>query len=96
MIIQGGYMTTLAKLIKPFLLALAILASNPVLAEKLNINTADAATIAAELNGVGESRAKEIVKYREQVGKFKSIEELENISGIGMKTIEKNRDKISL
>jgi len=89
-------MTTLAKLIKPFLLALAILASNPVLAEKLNINTADAATIAAELNGVGESRAKEIVKYREQVGKFKSIEELENISGIGMKTIEKNRDKISL
>ena len=89
-------MTTLTKLIKPFLLALAILASNPVLAEKLNINTADAATIAAELTGVGESRAKEIVKYREQVGKFKSIEELENISGIGMKTIEKNRDKISL
>jgi len=89
-------MTTLAKLIKSLLLAFAILASNPVLAEKLNINTADAATIAAELNGVGESRAKEIVKYREQVGKFKTIEELENISGIGMKTIEKNRDKISL
>ena len=89
-------MNTLAKLIKSLLLAFAILASNPVLAEKLNINTADAATIAAELNGVGESRAKEIVKYREQVGKFKTIEELENISGIGMKTIEKNRDKISL
>ena len=89
-------MTTLAKLIKPLLFALAILASNPAFAEKLNINTADAETIAAELNGVGESRAKEIVKYREQVGKFKSIEELENIRGIGVKTIEKNRDKISL
>lgn len=74
----------------------AVFASHSELADKLNINTADAATIAAEMNGLGECRAKEIVRYREQVGKFKSIDELENVSGIGYKTVEKNRDSIHL
>ena len=89
-------MTTLSNIIKPLLLASAILVSHPAFAGKLNINTADAATIAAQMKGIGESRAKEIVRYREQVGKFKSIDELENVSGVGAKTVEKNRENISL
>lgn len=84
------------KLLKSLLLAFAILASGPVFAEKININTADAETIAAQLNGVGESKARAIVEYRNQVGGFKSIDELENVTGIGARTVEKNREHISL
>ena len=84
------------KLFKSLVLAFAILACGNAFAEKLNINTADAQTIAAQLNGVGASKAQAIVDYREQVGGFKSIDELENVTGIGQKTVEKNRQNISL
>ena len=65
-------------------------------AEKVNINTANAEQIAAALNGVGDNKAKAIVEYRSSHGKFKSIESLENVDGIGEKTIASNKDKISL
>jgi len=83
--------------LRKLFLALALsIAPFIVNADQVNINTADAATIAAEMNGLGECRAKVIIRYREQVGKFKSIDELENVSGIGYKTVEKNRDSIHL
>jgi competence protein ComEA len=63
---------------------------------KLNINTANAEQIATTMTGVGESKAKAIVKYRSSNGKFKNINELENVGGIGSKTIEKNKDRITL
>ena len=65
-------------------------------AEKVNINTANAEQIAAALNGVGDNKAKAIVEYRTSYGKFKSIESLENVDGIGEKTVASNKDKISL
>jgi competence protein ComEA len=65
-------------------------------AEKVNINTANAEQIAAALNGVGDNKAKAIVEYRSSHGKFKSIESLENVDGIGEKTVASNKDKISL
>ena len=72
----------------------AISAQN--LAEKININTANAEQIATAMSGVGNSKAKAIVEYRESHGKFKSIGSLENVDGIGEKTIEKNKDNIML
>lgn len=60
----------------------------------VDINTADAATIAKELNGIGLSRAQAIVAYREKNGAFKSADELRNIKGIGAKTLERNRSNI--
>ncbi len=66
------------------------------LAEKVNINTATAEQIASAINGIGDSKAKAIVEYRKNHGKFKSIGALENVDGIGLKTIEKNKEKISL
>lgn len=60
----------------------------------VDINTADAATIAKELNGIGLSRAHAIVAYREKNGAFKSADELRNIKGIGAKTLERNRSNI--
>lgn len=63
---------------------------------KVNINEADAATLAAELNGVGPSKAEAIVAYREQYGAFSNIEELAEVKGIGMAILERNREKIAL
>lgn len=57
----------------------------------VNINTADAATLARELVGVGESRAAAIVAYRNQNGPFRSVEELTLVKGIGPRVIEQNR-----
>lgn len=60
----------------------------------VNINTADAATLAESLEGVGMARALEIVAYREAHGKFQSLEQLTEVKGIGLATIERNRDRI--
>ena len=65
-------------------------------AATVNINVADAATLAAALNGVGLSRAEEIVRYREAYGPFSSVEELVEVKGIGESTLEKNRTVITL
>lgn len=62
----------------------------------VNVNTADAAAIAEELNGVGVKKAQAIIDYRNENGNFKSIEALTEVKGIGLKTVEKNRDVIEL
>jgi competence protein ComEA len=63
---------------------------------RVNINSADAQTLATGLKGVGESRAIEIVRYREAYGPFASIEELTEVKGIGKSTLDSNRDLITL
>lgn len=83
-------------LLRSIFLICSLIASANVLAEKLNINTADADHIAAEMTGVGENKAKAIVEYRKQHGNFKSIDELARVKGIGEKTVEKNRDNLAL
>lgn len=60
---------------------------------KVNINTADLATLQT-LNGVGPSTAQKIIDYRNANGKFKSIDDLKKISGIGEKTFAKFKDQI--
>lgn len=62
----------------------------------VNINTADAQTLAANLKGVGEARAMEIVRYREAYGPFASAEELTEVKGIGKSTLDMNREVITL
>lgn len=62
----------------------------------VNVNTADAAAIAEELNGVGVKKAQAIIEYRNANGNFKTIEALTEVKGIGLKTVEKNRDAIEL
>jgi competence protein ComEA len=51
----------------------------------VNINSADAATIARELKGVGLSKAEAIVEYRQKHGPFRSADELAQVRGIGQK-----------
>lgn len=62
----------------------------------VNINTADAETIAETLQGIGLSRAHAIVAYREQHGPFTSIDDLVNVKGVGNRTLEGNRSRVSL
>ncbi len=61
---------------------------------QVDINSADATTLALALEGVGMSKAQDIVAHREQFGEFKSVDELAEVSGIGPATIARNRDKI--
>ncbi|MEQ1512782.1 MAG: ComEA family DNA-binding protein [Lysobacteraceae bacterium] len=63
-------------------------------AEKVNINTADAATLDRVLVNVGPSKAEAIVAYRKAHGAFRSAEQLAQVDGIGLKTVEKNREMI--
>jgi competence protein ComEA len=60
----------------------------------VDINKADAATIAKELQGVGLNKAQAIVAYREKNGSFKSADELRKVKGIGAKTLDRNRVNI--
>ena len=62
----------------------------------VDVNTADAETISAELKGVGIAKAIAIVEYRETHGPFKSVEELALVKGIGERTIQINRENILL
>ena len=66
------------------------------LAGPVNINTADAETIAAELKGVGLSKARAIVEYREKHGPFKSPGDLSLVKGIGERTVDRNRSDIQV
>ena len=52
---------------------------------KININSADVATL-MQLPGIGETKAKTIVSYREENGSFTAIEDIKNVSGIGDST----------
>lgn len=65
-------------------------------AGKVNINTADAKTLAAALEGVGPSKAEAIVQYRSEHGPFKSLEALENVKGIGQSVIKANLERMTL
>ncbi|WP_455198278.1 ComEA family DNA-binding protein [Kaarinaea lacus] len=65
-----------------------------VWASPVDINRADADTLATELTGVGESKAAAIVAYREANGPFQRIDDLVNVKGIGDKTLEKNRENL--
>lgn len=62
---------------------------------KIKLNTASVAEL-QQLNGVGEKKAQAIVEYRQKNGKFKSVNDLQNVKGIGPKLLEKNLSRLSL
>ena len=78
-------------LLSALLFSGAAFAGTPV-----NVNTADAPAIAAAMQGVGLKKAEAIVAYRKEHGAFKSLDQLASVEGIGLKTVEKNRESITL
>jgi competence protein ComEA len=91
-------MQRLALFLKSLLLALLLAgaAAAAAPAQKVDINSADAPTLAAALNGVGLAKAEAIVAHRKEHGPFKSPEQLAEVKGIGLKLVEKNRDVIEV
>lgn len=78
-------------------LVLSLLVSVSALAAgKVDINRDNAAAIAAGLNGVGPAKAEAIVAHREKNGPFKSADQLVEVRGIGLATVEKNREVITV
>ena len=62
---------------------------------KINLNTAAAEELET-LPGIGPAKSAAIIEHREKEGGFKTIEDMMLISGIGEKTFEKLKDKISV
>lgn len=82
--------------IKSLVLGLSLsLASLAAFAAQVNLNTASAAQLET-LNGIGAAKAEAIVDYRKEHGAFKSVDELAKVKGIGQKTVDKNRDQMTV
>ena len=83
-------------LIQSLLFALLFAIATPaVSAESVNINTASVEQLTA-LDGIGEVKARAIVEHRDANGRFRSVDQLEDVKGVGPKTVEKNRDRIRI
>ncbi len=76
--------------------AIMLAAAPTVVAGPVNVNEADAQTLARELKGIGLDKAGAIVAYREKHGPFSSIAELAQVKGIGVRTLELNQHDIRL
>jgi competence protein ComEA len=88
-------MKSFATLLQTLILSLVLMGS-AFAAEKVNVNTADAATLDRVLLNIGPAKAEAIVAHRKANGPFRSLEQLALVKGIGLKTVEKNRDRIVL
>ncbi len=72
-----------------------LLLSITILFSSVDINNATTKEFTT-LKGVGAKKAEAIVKYRDTIKCFKSIDELTKVKGIGKSTISKNRDDLTL
>lgn len=77
------------QMIKTTLLAIALSFTSATFAEIVNINTADLKTLQDNLTGIGEKKAQAIIDYRTEKGGFKTLEEIQEVKGIGPKLFEK-------
>jgi competence protein ComEA len=62
----------------------------------VNVNTASAEEIAEAVKGIGPAKAQLIVQYREANGAFTHVDQLVNVKGISLKTVDRIRDQITL
>lgn len=76
--------------------ALLLLAGLVHAGDPVDINSADAETLASAIDGVGLKKARDIVAYREANGPFASVEELIQVKGIGERTLEMSRENLTV
>ena len=87
-----GIRRRIARFVHTLFLTIAIaIFSHGAIADKININTADAQTLQT-IPGIGPSKSEKIIEAREKLGEFSSMEELLQISGIGEKLLEKLKE----
>jgi competence protein ComEA len=81
---------------KILMLLFLFVVNSMAIATPVNVNSADAKTIADALSGIGQKKAEAIVKYRTEKGPFKTVDDLTNVSGISKKILAKNKNDILL
>jgi competence protein ComEA len=64
--------------------------------QSVDLNSASAEQLASTLVGVGAAKAQAIIRYRDEVGPFRSVEELEEVKGIGSSIVKRNKARISV
>ncbi len=64
--------------------------------QKVDLNSASADEIAKTLSGVGPRKAQAMVKYRNEVGPFRSMDEVLEVKGFGPSILARNKDRIQL
>jgi competence protein ComEA len=69
----------------------AMLLAPIAIAGPVNVNTADARTLARELQGIGIAKAEAIIAHREKNGPFKSADDLVKVKGVGKKLVDQNK-----
>jgi competence protein ComEA len=84
------------KLIHIFCLTLGMLFAGFAFAGPVDINSANAAELSANINGVGQKKAVAIVEYRKKHGPFKTVDDLAKVQGIGPGILNKNRENLKL
>jgi competence protein ComEA len=75
---------------------LSVISATIYAAATIDINTADAAAIDKAMKGVGAKTAAAIVEYRTKHGPFKTVDELTKVKGVSAKTVEKNRNVVTV
>jgi len=88
-------MKTIQYGINTLLLTLLLTFSSIALAQEVNINTANAQSIASSLNGVGIKKAEAVVAWRKEHGNFTDLAGLQSVKGIGPKIVEKIKNNIN-
>lgn len=61
---------------------------------RVNLNTANEATLQRELSGIGSAKASAIVEHRDAYGAFESVDELLEVQGIGKSLLDRNRHRL--
>ena len=85
--------------ISPALTTLSLHAEEVAVAsviQPVNINKADAETLAQNLDGVGYRRAEAIIKYRKTYGPFITVDDLLEVKGVGPSIVDNNRERITV
>ncbi len=73
-----------------------ILGMSAAYAAPVDINTASVEQLSQAIKGIGDKKAQAIVDYRIVHGNFKKVDDLQQVKGIGMATIEKNRENLTV
>lgn len=84
------------KLMSLIALSLFLFAGVAAAQQSVNLNTADATALAEAITGVGPVKAEAIIEYREANGDFESVDQVVEVSGIGLATLENNRSRMTV
>ena len=83
-------------IIKPLLLCTLLAVTTAAWTDdRINLNSADADTLATSIVGIGPAKAAAIVAFREKHGPFKSVDDLLLVKGIGAATVDNNRERLT-